>query len=155
MKKKKKKKKEKEGGERRKKMNEERSSERERERRIQECKGTRNRDGRKKQGETSTSERRKKGGPDSFAYDGQWRQPSSEYVPLSISFHLLRIECGYAFSLSRERRESAACFFPRSNRNEFFQEEREQGGKERKKGKKENLTEIRECSYATPSLPTF
>lgn len=102
---KKKKKKEKEGAERRKKMNEERSSERERERRIRECKGTRNRDGRKKQGETSTSERRKKGGPDSFAYDGQWRQPSSEYVPLSISFHLLRIECGYAFSLSREKRE--------------------------------------------------
>lgn len=106
--KKKKKKKEKGRGERRKKMNEERSSERERERRIRECKGTRNRDGRKKQGETSTSERakrRKKGGPDSFAYDGQWRQPSSEYVPLSISFHLLRIECGYAFSLSREKRE--------------------------------------------------
>lgn len=102
---KKKKKKEKEGGERRKKMNEERSSERERERRIRECKGTRNRDERRKQGETSTSERRKKGGPDSFAYDGQWRQPSSEYVPLSISFHLLRIECGYAFSLSREKRE--------------------------------------------------
>lgn len=151
MKKKKKRKKKRRGG--KKKKNERGTLERER--RIRECKGTRNRDGRRKQGETSTSERRKKGGPDSFAYDGQWRQPSSEYVPFSISFHLLRIECGYAFSLSRERRESAACFFPRSNRNEFFQEEREQGGKERKKGKKENLTEIRKCSYATPSLPTF
>lgn len=101
MKKKKKRKKKRRGG--KKKKNERGTLERER--RIRECKGTRNRDGRRKQGETSTSERRKKGGPDSFAYDGQWRQPSSEYVPLSISFHLLRIECGYAFSLSREKRE--------------------------------------------------
>lgn len=76
------------------------------------------------------------------------------------TFHFLSLFIFFVSSvdtrfLSRERRESAACFFPRSNRNEFFQEEREQGGKERKKGKKENLTEIRKCSYATPSLPTF